>query len=76
MIGFILKVSFLVLTIMVVLNIFAPQRADKILLKVSETIDVEEDTLKTNLDKVSSFTKETVETVSEGVKNTFEEYSK
>ena len=54
--------------VMVVLNIFAPEQADKVLSVFSESTDIKEDTLKFNLDKATQFTKDTVEEVTQTIK--------
>lgn len=71
MLGYIIKFGFLAIIIMVVLNIFAPVQADKLLATFSATIDIEEKTLKNNLDKATQFTRDTVEEVSQTIKENF-----
>lgn len=73
MIGFILKISFFVIVVMIGLNIFAPEQADTIISKVSQTTSIEKNILQDNLDQASDFTKETVAEVSEKVKETLSE---
>ena len=72
MLGYIIKLGFLVIMIMVALNMFAPEQADKLLATFSETTDIKEDTLKSNLDKATQFTKDTVKEVSDTVKEKLE----
>lgn len=72
MLGYIIKFGFLVIMIMVALNIFAPEQADKLLATFSKSTDIKEDTLKANLDKATQFTKDTVEEVSQTVKKKLE----
>ena len=72
MLGYIIKLGFLVIMIMVALNIFAPEQADKLLSTFSESTDIKEDTLKSNLDKATQFTKDTVKEVSDTVKEKLE----
>lgn len=68
MLGYIIKLGFLAVVIMVALNIFAPEQAQKVLSTVSESTHIEENTLKENLDKATKFTQDTVDEVSEKVK--------
>lgn len=72
MLGYIIKFGFLVIMIMVVLNIFAPEQADKLLSTFSESTDIKEDTLKSNLDKATQFTKDTVAEVTQTIKEKLE----
>jgi len=72
MLGFILKIAFLVVVVMVALNIFAPEQADKVVSVFSEKTQIEESTLKDSLDKVSNFTKDTVNEVSQTVQKNLE----
>ncbi len=72
MLGYIIKFGFLIIMIMVALNIFAPEQANKVLSVFSESTDIKEDTLKMNLDKATQFTKDTVEEVSQTVKEKLE----
>ena len=73
MLGYIIKFGFLILVIMVSLNIFSPENADKVLSTFSEYSEINKDTLKTNLDKATLFTKDTIaevsQTVNEKLKN-------
>ena len=72
MLGYILKLLFLVIVTMVGLNIFMPERANEILSKLSESTSIEEKMLKENLDKVSQFTKDTLDEVSQEVQKKLE----
>lgn len=73
MLGFIIKISFLVIAIMIALNIFAPKQAEKVINYFSETTHIEESTLKESLDKATKFTTDTVEEVSDKVKKNLSE---
>lgn len=72
MLGYIIKFGFLVIVIMVALNIFAPEQADKLLSTFSESTNIKEDTLKANLDKATKFTQDTLSEVSQTVKDKLE----
>lgn len=67
MLGYIIKLVFLIIVTMIGLNIFMPERADEILSSFSEVTQIEEKTLKNGLDKVTGFTKDTLEEVSQKV---------
>lgn len=73
MLGFIIKMSFLVIAIMIALNIFAPKQAEKVLNYFSETTHIEENTLRESLDKATKFTTDTVDEVSTKVKKNLAE---
>ena len=73
MFGFILKIGFIGIVIMVALNVFAPNQANKILTVVSEKTQIEENTLKDNLNKATEFTKDTVSEVSQTIQKKLEE---
>lgn len=68
MLGYIIKFCFLVIVVMVTLNIFAPEQADKVLSTFSKSTDIEETMLKENLDNVTKFTQDTLSEVTEKVK--------
>lgn len=68
MIGGLLKLGVIVVFILILLNIFAPQQADKILSVFSEKTAMDKDGLKEKLDKATEFTKDTVKEASETVK--------
>jgi len=68
MFGYIIKLGFLVIIVMVALNIFAPEQADKILSTFSESTSIEKDTLENSLESMTKFTQDTVKEVSEKVK--------
>jgi len=67
MLGYIIKLVFLIIVTMIGLNIFMPERADEILSSFSEVTQIEEKTLKNGLDKVTGFTQDTLEEVSQKV---------
>jgi len=68
MLGYIIKFSFLVVAIMVMLNIFAPEQANKVLSTFSKSVDIEENVLKENLDSMTKFTQDTIDEVTQKVK--------
>jgi len=68
MIGSIVKLGLLVVVILIALNIFAPEQADKLLSTFSEKTDIDKSSLKDNLDKATEFTKDTVKEASQTVK--------
>jgi len=72
MLGFIIKICFLVIVVMVGLNIFAPEQADKVVSLFSEKTQIEESTLKDSLDTVTNFTKDTVNEVSQTVQKSLD----
>jgi len=67
MIGGIIKLALFVVVIMVALNIFAPQQADKLLGTFSESTNIDKDKLKSGLDSATEFTKDTVNEVKENL---------
>jgi hypothetical protein len=73
MLGYIIKLVFLVIVTMIGLNIFVPERADAILSSFSNVTEIEEKTLKENLDRVTKFTQDTIAEVSQKIKKNFEE---
>jgi predicted PurR-regulated permease PerM len=68
MLGYIIKLVFIVIVVMIGLNIYSPQRVDQIISTVSETTQIEESTLKNGLDKATLFTQDTANEISETVK--------
>ena len=72
MLGYILKFFLFLLMVMVILNIFAPEHAANFISLISEYTDINEETLKNSLDKVTQFTKDTLEEVSQKIQETFE----
>jgi hypothetical protein len=69
MIGTIVKLLVLVAVVLIALNIFAPQEADKALSTISETTKIDKSSLKENLDKASEFTKDKVNEATEAVQD-------
>lgn len=70
--GYILKFFLFFVMVMVILNIFAPEYADNFISLFSQYTDIEEETLKGSLDKVTQFTKDTFTEVSQKIQETFE----
>lgn len=68
MFGFIIKISIIVITVMIALNIFAPTQAQKVLNYFSENTNLQEETLQEKLDVATKFTQDTFTEVSEKVK--------
>ena len=58
MIKGIIKLSILAVVILIGLKIFAPQVADQIIDKISQTTGIEKDTLDDNLNKATNLTKD------------------
>ena len=69
MIGTIIKLAILAVVVLVALNIFAPNQADKILSSVSEKTGMDKDTLSDKLDSATEFTKDTINEASSTVKD-------
>jgi hypothetical protein len=67
MLGMIIKLGVFVAVIMIALNIFAPQQADKLLGSFSESTNMDKDSLKNSLDKATEFTKDTISEVKENM---------
>ncbi len=69
MIGTIIKLAILAVVILVALNIFAPQQADKILGTVSEKTGIDKDDLSDKLNSATEFTKDTIDEASQTVQD-------
>jgi len=67
MFGYILKFGFLFVSIMVMLNVFLPEDAQKILVIINEYTDIEVATLNNSLNYVTEFTKDTFLEVKEQI---------
>ncbi|MEA3512357.1 MAG: hypothetical protein U9R37_02050 [Campylobacterota bacterium] len=67
MIGSLVKLGFLVVVVLVALNIFAPDQADKVLSAVSEKTDIDKDKLQDNLNNATEFAKDTAKEVKENI---------
>ena len=67
MLGYIIKLGFLVIIVMVTLNIFAPEQADKFLSTFSESTSIEKSILSDSLESMTKFTQDTVVEVSQKV---------
>lgn len=60
MLGTLIKLAVVAAIVLIALNIFAPNQADKVLDSVSESTSIDKDKLKEKLDKATEFTKDTV----------------
>jgi len=67
MIGYIIKISILILTVMISLNIFMPVQAKRIVIYVSSITNIQEEILQENLNNVTQFTQDTFLEVSQKV---------
>jgi hypothetical protein len=67
MLGYIIKLVFLVIVTMVGLNIFVPERANEIVATFSEFTEIEEVMLKEKLDAITNFTQDTFVEVKEQI---------
>lgn len=72
MIGGLLKLGVMVVFVLILLNIFAPQQADKILSVFSEKTALDKDGLKEKLDKATEFTKDTAKEATQTVQKSLE----
>ncbi len=69
MIGTIIKLAVLAVIILVALQIFAPDQADKVLTTVSEKTGMDKDNLSEKLNEATEFTKDTINEASQTVKD-------
>lgn len=69
MLGTIIKLAVLAAIILIALNIFAPNQADKVLDSVSESTNLDKSALQDKLNKATEFTKDTIKEASETVKD-------
>ena len=69
MIGLIVKLAIVAVVILVALNIFAPNQADKILSTVSDKTGMDKGSLSDKLNNATEFTKDTVKEASETIKD-------
>jgi hypothetical protein len=69
MLGFILKLLFFFMTIMVILNIFLPEEAHKLLIVLSEYTSIELVNLEKYLKYITEFTQDTFSEVKEQITN-------
>jgi len=72
MLGYVIKLIVLIVVVMIGLNIYAPQRVDDILGKVSNATNIEQNTLQNNLDSATKFIQDTVSEVTDTVKKNLE----
>jgi len=71
MLGYLLRFLFLFLFVMITLNIFLPDQADKIISICSEYTDIKVDILKSYLNKATLFTQNTFAEVFTKIKSFF-----
>ncbi|MEA2016934.1 MAG: hypothetical protein U9N59_00680 [Campylobacterota bacterium] len=69
MIGTIVKLAILAVVILVALNIFAPNQADKILSSVSDKTGMDKGDLSDKLNNATEFTKDTIKEASDTVQD-------
>ena len=73
MLGYIIRLVFLIIVVMIGINIFMPERANEIISSFSTATNMEETKLKEGLDKATDFTQDTLSEVSEIVKKKFDD---
>lgn len=73
MLGMLLKLILLVVIILVGLQIFSPETAQKAVDQISETTGVEKSTLEKNLDKATQFTLDSADKVAQAAKEKIEQ---
>ena len=71
MLGYIIRLVFLIIVVMIGINIFMPERANEIISSFSTATNMEETKIKEGLDKVTNFTQDTFSEVLEMVKKKF-----
>jgi len=73
LLGYIIRLVFLIIVVMIGINIFMPERANEIISSFSAATNMEETKLKEGLDKATDFTQDTLSEVSEIVKKKFDD---
>jgi len=73
LLGYIIRLVFLVIVVMIGINIFMPERADEIISSFSDISNIEETKLTDGLNKATDFTQDTFSEVFEMVKKKFTE---